>query len=139
YPCSKPQYVTLAQELRAEIITRISKKHKMRVVGIDGGLAGTINLLGVDLQAVGPLSKEKIREALVDCVEEFITTINDCEELRPFFRDGVFDASNVNVAIQVIDANGCGVMHPNICMSSAICGHVIFRTEDKNTLYTGTY
>lgn len=127
-----PEYVGMAQKIRAEMAKNLSNRHHMQVIGISGGMMGTVNILGLDFQIPGPLTKDKLRKILIDCVEEFLVAINADEKLRPFLKNYPFTEKEIEIVIFVSDKNGRELYDPDISVASAVDGKIYFNTVDKN-------
>lgn len=130
-------YVVRADKITEEVKALLSKRYKMQVVGITGGMADCVNVLGLSFQINGPIPKNVLREMLVDCVEEFLVPINADEKLRPFLKNYPFTAKEIDIAIFIKDKNGNRLYDPEISVASAHYGKVYFNTVDKNNTMNG--
>ena len=124
------RYVVIAQQIRSDLAEKLSKRHKMDVSGTIGGLANCINILGLSFDILGPLSKEQLRIILVDCVEEFINTINANEELRPHLKNYPFTPHEIEIKLFIVDKNRKDIYDPHISTASAYNGKLSYKTTD---------
>ncbi len=129
------EYVVIAQDLRADMAKKLSKRHKMRVIGISGGLADCVNVLGLRFEMTGPVTKERLREILVNCVEEFLAAINANERLRPFLKNFPFTSKEIEIIIFVSDKKGYEIFDPDIGVASAVNGKISYNTTDRANPY----
>jgi len=127
------EYVVIAQQIRTDVAAKLSKRYNMQVIGVTGGLADCVNVLGLSFQIRGPLIKEELRRILVDCVEEFLIPINTNERLRPFLKNYPFTSKEIEIEIFIVDDTGRRVYDPEIMLAAEYHGIVEYRTADKNT------
>jgi hypothetical protein len=125
-------YVVRAHEIRADVAAKLTERYNMGIIGISGGMIDKVNVIGLSFQILGPLSKEKLREILVDCVEEFLTSINEDEEIRPFLKNFPFTEQEIVINIFIVDKAGRNVYDPDIMVATANKGKMTYRTKDKN-------
>ena len=130
------EYVVIAQNIRADLAKKLSKKHHMTVVGITGGLARCVNVLGLRFDIQGPLTKEQIRNILIDCVEEFLTTINLNEKLRPHLKQFPFTAKEIDIGLFIVDNHKHEIFDPCIGTATAVAGKLRYYSVSKDDLFT---
>lgn len=130
------EYVVIAQEIRANMAKKLSKRHKMRVIGMTGGLADCVNILGLSFQIQGPLAKEQLREILIDCVEEFLAIINSNERLRPNLKNYPFSPKEIEITLFVIGRNEEDIFDPFIGVAYTTGGKLVYNTVDKDDTFS---
>ena|ERR1700733_1502931 len=126
------EYVIISDNITADLAEKLSKRYDMRVVGVRGGLADCVNILGLSFQIQGPLTKDELRKILVDCVEEFLFSINSNEKLRPSLRNYPFTAEGISIELFVIDRQGRTIYDPEIGVAVAKDGKLGYKTTDRN-------
>ena len=126
-----PDYVLMADKTTADVASKLSKRYNMAVVGVGGGMIERVNVVGLCFQILGPLSKERLREIVVDCVEEFLASINANEPLRPFLKNYPFTSKEIRIEIFVVDANRRHVYFPEIMIAAQYEDEIVYRTIDK--------
>ncbi len=97
------EYVVIAEDILADMAEKLPKRHNMIVIGTGGGLAKRVNVLSLSFEIQGPQSKEKLREILIDCVEEFLLALNSNEKLRPHLKTYPFTSQGINIVIFVTE------------------------------------
>jgi hypothetical protein len=130
-----PVYYDMANQLNSEIIKGLSKRFNMNAVGITAGLADHVNVLGAMFQIRGPLSKDELRQILVDCVQEYLQQLNSNEKIRPFLKNYPFLAEDINISILVVDKKGLCVKHPAFCIVANSGKTVWFATNEPGGAY----
>lgn len=130
------RYVVLAEEIQNEIAVKYAKKFQMELVSAGAGLIDKVNILGLDFHIRGPLSQERLREILVDCVEGFLLTLNSNGEIRPFLKTHPFTAEGIDIGIFVKDSSGKKrLYYPSIGFANACDGKIIYRFYDPESEY----
>ena len=84
---------------------------------------------------IGPVSKDRLREILVDSVEELLKQINADEELRPFLKNYPFTENEVEIELYIVNKHGESLLYPNICIGSAYERSINFTTNLKQFDY----
>lgn len=125
-------YVSMADKITVDVAEKLTKRYHMRVIGISGGMAGHVNTIGLHFQIHGPLTKEKLREILVNSVEVFLTSINADEKIRPFLKNYPFTEKEIKIAIFIVDESGIHVYDPDIAVAAAMRGKIWYFTEDRS-------
>jgi len=124
-------YVVISQQIRTDVATRLTKRYNMKLVGVTGGLVDYVNVLGLEFQIQGPLTRDELRKILVDCVEEFLVSINTNKQLRPFLKNYPFTANEIILKLYVINENGTDVYDPYVSVASEHDGKIVYKTEEK--------
>jgi hypothetical protein len=126
------EYVVIAQKIRADMAKKLSKRHNMEVIGVTGGLAGRVNVLGLSFEIIGPLTKEQLREILIDCVEEFMTAINANERLRPHLKNYPFTPKEIEIELYIKGEKRRDLFDPEIRVAVATHGSLRYHTTAKD-------
>ncbi len=131
---SKPRdYEDMANEISAKVAKKLIKKHQMDLIGVGGGMMGSVYMIGLSFQIHHPMDRNEARVRIVDCVEELLAAVNANEEIRPFLKDYPFTTKNVHLAIFSNYADGREVFDPYIrAVTVYISDHIIFSTMEPN-------
>jgi hypothetical protein len=127
-----PRYVTLAEEIRANMARKLAKRYDMSLFGIGGGMADSVNIICLSFQIRKSFTKEELRYILIDCVEEILAAFNANEEIRPYLLNYPFLPENIEIKIFITDSTGRRVYDPTIAVASAIGGKLKYKTNDPN-------
>lgn len=124
----------LSDKLIKRVGERLCKKHNMCLIGIGGGAPkGKLDHIGVDFdRSVGPISIEKCRELIVDCIKTYLEEINSNEELRSYLITYPYNSSNVYISILNSHPNGDIVLFPDICSVSSCRKGIYYSIRDKS-------
>lgn len=129
------EYVVIAQTIRRDMAIKLSKRHHMSLFGEKGGLADCVNILGLSFQIKGPLTKDQLREILIDCVEEFLAAINGNEKLRPHLKNYPFTPKELDISLYIQGSNGEDIYDPEIGTAGAWGGKLEYKTDDPDNIF----
>jgi hypothetical protein len=130
-----PNYIVMAHKIRDKVATKLSKRYNMRVIGVTGGMADCVKVMGLSFQIRGPLSKTRLREIVVDCVEEFLIPINADEQLRPFLKNYPFTANELEIELFIVDDSGIKVYDPEIMIAAESSGEIRYLTYERDAKF----
>ncbi|HEV8052733.1 MAG TPA: hypothetical protein VGP47_09570 [Parachlamydiaceae bacterium] len=125
----------MASKIRGATAHKLAKRYNMRISGITGGMADCVNLLGLDFQIQGPLSKEQLRRILIDSVQELLNAVNLDDQIRPFLKNYPFTEKQIIITLFIKDKNGNDVYDPEIAVASSWHGTINYNTDDKDNKY----
>jgi hypothetical protein len=129
-------YAEMAYKIRNKVAENLSKRYNMKVIGLGGGMADAVNIVGIHFQIVGPLPKEELRRILVNSVKELLDGLNNDEKIRPYLKKYPFTSEGTNIAIFVVDKDGMDVFHPNIDVAGVYySGKLHFNTTDRDNRF----
>jgi hypothetical protein len=118
---------TLCREIQSSSKC-LAARYNMRPIGTSVSMpADNVKRIGVHFEIVGPLTQDQLRPIMVDCVNQFINSMNANEELRPYLHDYPTSIVNVDVVLFVVDSRGGDLPYPNI---------VVAKTRDSDLLYS---
>lgn len=129
------RYVELAEKITNDVADVLSKRHKMTNIGKGGGLANCVNTLSLSFQIKVTLTKEQLREKLIDCEEEFLKAINANEEIRPYLKNYPFRTNEIDITIYVVDNCGREVYDPHIGVAFVKGDKIIYKTTDPENTF----
>ncbi len=131
YGYQREEYVVVSEGILKEMAKTLSERYKMRTIGTTAGLADCVNVLGLSFQINGPLNQEELRKILVDCVEEFLVTINTNERLQTHLKTVPFTDKGIEITIFIKDSKGDKVYDPEIAIAKAGDGYLQFLTDER--------
>ena len=115
--------------LISEIEQMLTKKHPMRAIGIVVGMpGGIVKTLGIKFHIEGPLSKEDLRQILVNSTQNFVDYVNANQEIKPFLEKYPFEINNIDITLFLIDSSGKNIDHPEIGIAGIRNGKLYYRT-----------
>jgi len=132
----EPHYVKLADNIVSKVNKRLLDKHNLRCCGIKTGMAGSVNLIGLQFQINRMLCKDAARAMIVDCVQELLNAINQDEKIRPYLQVYPFDAQHVEIVFYFSTHNYGDVFYPNLSVVDACNNEITYSTNDPADKYT---
>ena len=126
----------IANQVLTKLAGQLAKKYHLKVVGHSAEMPeGIINKLGLIFHIYQSLTREEIREILVDCVEAFLIEINSNKEIRLYLKVYPFTADNVSIILGIYQTNGKNIYDPEISSAWASRGKLRYATEEKGQKY----
>lgn len=74
------------------------------------------------------ISKEKARQIIVECVQDYMREINTCEELCSYFRDYPISTKNIDIGLQIREPNQKKPSYPNLCCVRTCDNEILYKT-----------
>jgi SpoVK/Ycf46/Vps4 family AAA+-type ATPase len=126
---NKPECWT--DEIRLKIIKKYAQKYNMGVYALSDSMpSGIVKRTGVGFKINQPISKEKARQILVECTQEYIQEINNKKELLPYLENYPVNEKNIDLSIYIYDKNGDQVFYPNLGHVSLFMGNLEYFIRD---------
>lgn len=113
-----------------EVINQLKDQHQLSLggFGAEGSEKG-YQLLGLNFDLYGVISKDEGRKMLVESVDLMLNVINQDKELQPYLLEKPFTSKNVDLVFFVKRKNGEDVFYPDIRIFSACGGRISYLTE----------
>lgn len=120
----------------------LEAKYHMKQSGV--GLGGIkLELMIVSFHRHSePLTEQKARKLIVDCVNDFLDAINSDNQIRPFLKEYPFTAKNIDLTILNFGESDLPHYFPYIAVVWNAKGKIAFLTEQPSTkcgYYTEKY
>lgn len=118
---------------------RIGEKYNMSLCAVGGGmdhLENKINLMSPGFQRIGSeLTENEARKLVIQCLDEYLTSVNTDEKLCPFLKNYPFQRENIEMTIFCRSVDNDYVFHPFISVVSANQGEIGYRTTDIENVF----
>jgi hypothetical protein len=75
-------YVKKADVITAQVAKKIQQETGLRPIGTGGGMMDHIRMMALSFAHYGLVNMEEGRELVIYCIQEYLTAINACEEIR---------------------------------------------------------
>jgi hypothetical protein len=96
-----PRYVKMADSLTAQTAKKLAKEKGLVLCGTGGGMIDDIKRMSMGFDYYKEVDLNSARQLLVGTVSEYLTAINNDEELRPFLHNYPFTSKNVEICIWI--------------------------------------
>jgi hypothetical protein len=120
----------LASKLKAKAAKEISQKYGLTPSGSGGQMLDEIKMLYLAFECRRPLTLDETRSLMVHCVNDFLITINENEEIRPYLVNYPFTAKNIEMAIFFQDCAGKDL--GNLMIVSIDRGTIRYKVSDPS-------
>ena len=141
-----PEYEKISDKITARTAKKLSKKYQLDPVGSGGSMMHDVKKLALSFNCYHPLSIDESRRLVVDCVNEYLKSVNENKEIRPYLHNFPFNEQNIELAIFIFEDNKFTKIQPGQVSSvSTLNGKIRYKTrsaEDqykRETLHQETY
>ena|SRR3990167_8677558 len=97
YKLSKDEKIV--NQITEETAKKLKEKKNLILIGTGGQMMHEIEMLAMSFQFFHEVDLEKARELIVYAVREYLSDINNNEEVRPYLHNYPFTAKNVEIRI----------------------------------------
>ena len=122
-------------EYANKIGKKLEKKYEMYSLGVGGGATPEgIWLMSISFNRYGkPITETEARKLIISCVDDFLDSINNNDELRPFLKEYPFTSKNLDITIFNFNNNDFLYLFPLIAVVNNSRGKIGYFTEDPST------
>jgi len=92
-------YEKIADKITARTAAKLKLEKDLFLIGTGGGMMDDIKLMGMYFNYYKPIDMQSARELLVYAVEEYLSSINSSEAVRPYLHNYPFTAKNIELVI----------------------------------------
>jgi hypothetical protein len=128
-------------EVRNKVTRKYVEKYGLTVSGVvDSASEGVIHEIGVHFRIHKLISKQKARQIVVECTQDFIKELNNHPHLKPYFKNYPCTAKNINIYLFIFHPDGEMTYFPDLGVTSTRNGTIEFDTNDpKHQVKYKTY
>jgi len=137
YGCSdqqSPDYEKIADRITANTAKKLEADKALHLVGTGGAMMHDIQMMMMGFQFYQVVDIEKARGLLVYSVEEYLSSINSNEEIRPYLHNYPFVAKNVKIVIYFSKPDHYDVPFGEVSIAAAGEGEIVYYTKSPDTL-----
>ncbi|WP_420421710.1 hypothetical protein [Simkania sp.] len=98
-----PEYEKISDKITAKTAKTLSKKYQLDPVGSGGSMMHDVKKLFLSFNCYHPLSIDESRELVINCVNEYLKSVNENKEVRPFLHNFPFNEQNIELAIFIFE------------------------------------
>ena len=125
----------LAYEINFKVSESLEKKYNIHFMGVRLGGPEKIDLMGMIFQMKNRLTKDECRELIVNCIEEYLASINGNAEFQKYLFKSPFPARNIEISIFIETKDGKDVFYPDISVVGILRGKIYYRSDDPENHY----
>jgi hypothetical protein len=127
-----PRYVYLADEITEKTAHKLEEQKDLYLIGTGGGMIKDIQMMAMSFAFYRKIDLKTARELLVYSTNEYLSDINENEEIRPYLHEYPFTAKNVEICIWIRNPDGSDLSLEKIDYISAINGALSYYIPGPN-------
>lgn len=126
----------LVNSILAKTAKMIKDKYNLKPCGSGASMpGGPIRELALCFDTKYPLTKEMLRELVIQTANELLNQVNDNREIQGFLKEFPFTIKNVQIIIYNHDKNGKSLMDPAISNAQILQGTLSYSTIDPQDTF----
>lgn len=126
----------IAGDILEKTVTITSKRYPLQACGTIMAMpSGNVKELGLCFQTKHVLSRDQLRELLIECGQVLIQQINSDKHIQRFLNKRPFTMKEARIIIYNKDKNGDEPYDPLIATAGIMGGLLTFRTTDFKTTW----
>lgn len=110
----------IANEIMKSVSLKLQKEKGLFPFGTGGGMMNEIKMLALSFNYYKPITIDEARGLLIYSVNEFVSEINACEEIRQYLANFPFEPRNVEIRIFIYKPDGTNVSEGDLSIISSI-------------------
>jgi len=130
-----PEPTKAAMEIISETSNLLASKYNMIPCGNGINMDEKIEYLSIEFHVFRPLTKDKARAMLFDCIDAFLENINSNESIKSHLNNYPFIQKNVGVVFYITEKNYKYLYPPHICVAQCSPSGVYFMTNDPENKF----
>ncbi len=115
-------------KVTAKTAKELHKQYKIRAVAFGAAAMEEVECLDLHFQVDRKLSKDEIRLLLVNCVNEMVKNVHQCEGIQPYLLPEGFSEKNVEIVLFFKDGKN-EIYYPDVRVAASYTGQLEFRTK----------
>ncbi len=96
-----PDYEKIADKITNRTAEKLKKERKLILIGIGGRMMDDIQMMAMSFNYYHEVNLEQARELLIYAINEYLSDINNNQDIRPYLHEYPFTSKNVEIMIFV--------------------------------------
>jgi len=117
-----PRYVKLAHEITDKTAKKLKDQKNLILIGTGGKMMDDIQAMDMSFNYYQVVNLEEARKLIGFIISEYLSDINNNQEIRPYLHEYPFTAKNVEIRIFIYNLDRSKVSPEKIYYVSAIDG-----------------
>ncbi len=136
-----PHYEKIADAITANTAKKLEEQKKLYLIGTGGRMMHDIQAMHMNFQFFHEVDLEEARELIVYALREYLSDINNNEEVRPYLHNYPFTAKNVEIRIFISGPDRHELPPEKIVYVSSRNGILRYyiRADDDHPIHQETY
>lgn len=137
--CQEPDYEEIADKITAKTSQQLKKQMNLFLVGTGGRMMHDIQAMDMSFHYYQYVDIQQARKLLVHVIDEYLSEINNSNEIQPYLHDHPFTAKNVEIRIWICEPDGSAPPMGQVDYFSAIDGYLNFYLYGPDSILQETY
>ncbi|MCB1067832.1 MAG: hypothetical protein KDK56_06565 [Simkania sp.] len=131
-----PPYEKMANQITAETADRIRTQFNLDPVGSGGAMMHDVKVMALSFNCYRPLSIDESRELVINCVNEYLKSVNENKEIRPYLHNFPFNEQNIELVIFIFEDNKfTKIQSGQVSSVSTLNGKIRYKTRSAEDQY----
>ncbi len=134
--CQPRDYEKIANEITDVTAKTLLKEKKLYLLGTGGRMMDDIKMMAMSFNYYQEIDLKTARELLLYTVNQYLSNINNNEEVRPYLHEYPFTAKNIEIRIWIYTPDGRKLTPEKIGYIGAVEGILEYdnRSQEKPIL-----
>ena len=135
-----PRYVKLAHEITEKTAKELKAQKNLYLIGTGGQMMDDIQMMAMSFNYYQEVNLKTARELTIYAVNEYLSTINNNKEVRPYLHEYPFTAKNIEIRIFVYNPDRSELPLEKIYCIECINGSLEYyaRSNPRQAIYEET-
>jgi len=130
-----PDYVRKAHAITSQVARKIKQETGLCLIGTGGGMMDHIRMMAMSFAHYGGVvTMEEGRELAIYCIQEYLSAINNCEEIRDHLIHYPFTPRDVEIRIFIRGPKNEDVPMSELNVIGAIKGRLDYNIEQPRPI-----
>jgi len=136
-----PEYEKIADKITNRTAEKLKKEKKLILIGIGGRMMDDIQMMAMSFNYYHEVNLEQARELLIYAINEYLSDINNNQDVRPYLHEYPFTSKNVEIRIFIYGPDRKKLPPDKIGYISSIDGVLEYytRADDDHPICRETY
>jgi hypothetical protein len=136
-----PRYVKLAHEITEKVAKELKAQKNLYLIGTGGRMMDDIQMMAMSFNYYQEVNLEQARKLLIYVINEYISDINNDQDVRPYLHEYPFTSKNVEIRIFIYGPDRRKLPPEKIGYISSIDGVLEYytRADDDHPICRETY
>ncbi len=120
-------YETIANRITKQVALKLFQEKNLQCAGRGGGMMSNIRIMALGFDLLHEVTLTEARELTVYAITEYLKSINNSKEIRPYLQNYPFKLENIEIRIWIYKSDNKSVPLGKIDSISAVKGTLTYR------------
>ncbi len=128
-----PDYEKIADQITEKTTTKLAEQKNLVLVGTGGQMMNDIQMMAMSFNYYHEVDLKQARKLIVYAIDEYLSDINNNEEVRLYLHEYPFTAKNIEINIFVYNPDKSRLSPEKIYLISSVEGKVNYYVRDADS------